>query len=377
MSSQPMLRNLREFTDDTGLFQHAKYSVPDRKLGYSTDDNARALVIVSKHYNLYGVEFSVRLAKIYLSFLHYMHRADGLFYNKLSYDRLRKWDLSEDTYGRSLWGCASLYSSRMPDDLRLLAKELLDNSLKAADKLKAPRGIAFTIVALYEYYSRANNKDIIGNLVERLAQKMFELYEKVSDGSWRWFEDSMTYENARLPQALFLAYDITKEKRFLKAATESFDFLCKTTLINGIFWPVGNRGWYIRGKPKALYDQQPVEAGSMTEAALDAFMITNERKYLEIAKTSMKWFFGRNSAGLKVYDERTGRCYDGITPHGLNLNQGAESMLSYMLAKLKFEETEADLGYRLLIEASKMKAPMFIGGRRTSGFVDLGIKIKK
>lgn len=375
MSSQLMLRNLREFTDDTGLFQHAKYSVPDRRLGYSTDDNARALVIVSKCYNIYGLEFSVRLAKTYLGFLYYMHRKDGFFYNKLSYDRLRKWDKSEDTYGRSLWGCASLYSSRMPDDLRLLAKELLDASLKVTDKLKALRGMALTIIALHEYHYKANNKDAINDLVKKLAHKMMEAYDKSSDSSWRWFEDLMTYENARLPQALFLAYNITGEKDFLKVALESFDFLCKATLVNGIFWPVGNRGWYPRGKSKALYDQQPVEAGSMSEAALDAFMITNERKYLEIAKTAMKWFFGKNSIGVKVYDEKTGRCYDGITPHGLNLNQGAESMLSYMLAKLKFEETEAKLGYRLLLEASKMKAPLF-AGRGASNLIGLGIKMK-
>lgn len=377
MSYQLMLRNLKEFTDDTGLFQHAKYSVPDRKLGYSTDDNARALIIVSKHYNLYGLEFSTRLVKIYLSFLHYMQREDGLFYNKLSYDRLRKWDLSEDTYGRSLWGCASLYSSCMPEDLRLLAKELLDNSLKAADRLKAPRGIAFTIMALHEYYSKSND-EIVNNLVKKLAYKIVDLYEEVSDDSWKWFEDLMTYENARLPQALFLAYHITQEKRFLKVAVESFNFLCKTTLIDGMFWPIGNRGWYKRNGFKALYDQQPVEAGSMTEAALDAFIITNERKYLEIAKTAMKWFFGKNSVGIKVYDERTGRCYDGITPHGLNLNQGAESMLSYMLAKLKFEETEARFGYRLLMESSKIRAPMFIRrGRGLSDFISLRTKIRK
>ncbi len=376
MSSQPMLRNLREFTDDTGLFQHAKYSVPDRKLGYSTDDNARALVVVSKHYNLYGLESSVRLAKVYLSFLYYMHREDGFFYNKLSYDRIRKWDLSEDTYGRSLWGCASLFSSRMPEDLRLLAKELLDNSLKIADRLKALRGIAFTIIALHEYHSRANNKETV-NMVGKLAQKITDAYEKASDGSWKWFEDLMTYENARLPQALFLAYDVTQERSFLKVAEESFNFLCKATLVNGIFWPIGNRGWYMRGGIKALYDQQPVEAGSMAEAALDAFKITNEIKYLEIAKVAMKWFFGKNSAGLKVYDEGTGRCYDGITPHGLNLNQGAESMLSYMLAKLKFEEIEAHLGYRLLIEASKIKTPVFISGRGVNDLLDLGVKIRK
>ena len=355
MSFQLMLKNLRESTDDVGLFQHSKYSVPDRRLGYSTDDNARALIVVAKHYDLYGLDSSIRLAKIYLSFLHYMHRKDGLFYNKLSYDRSRKWDLSEDTYGRSLWGCAALYASHIPDDLRLLAKELLDNSLKAIKKLNAPRGIAFTILALHEYYPIADNKEAISNFVEKLAQKIADLYERVSDDSWKWFENSMTYENARLPQAMFLAYDITGREKFLDIAIDSFDFLCKSTVTNGNFWPIGNRGWYVRGGSKALYDQQPVEAGGMVEAALDAFKITDERKYLEIARIAMRWFLGKNSAGLKIYDEKTGRCYDGITPCGLNLNRGAESMLSYMLAKLKIEETGAYFGYRLLIGASEIK----------------------
>ncbi|MCD6510512.1 MAG: glycosyltransferase [Thermoprotei archaeon] len=341
------LRYLEEFTDDTGLFQHAKYSVPDRRKGYSTDDNARALIVVSKHYDVYGWEVSIRLARIYLSFLYYMQRKDGFFYNKLSYDRQRKWDVNDDSYGRSMWGCAALYSSHMPDKLRLLAKELLDSSLKAVKRLRAPRGMAFTILALHEYHSKVGDEGIT-ELISRLAWNLVELYEGISDDSWKWFEDVMTYENARLPQALFLAYDATRERRFLEVATESFDFLCKVTLVNGMFWPIGNRGWYKRGGLRALYDQQPVEAGSMVEAALTGFEVTGKEKYIKIAKIAMEWYLGRNSARLKLYDEETGGCYDGINPYGLNFNQGAESALSYLLARLKFEEVQVKLGYRLL-----------------------------
>ncbi len=331
------LKYLKEFTDDTGLLQHAKYFVPDRKEGYSTDDNARALVVVSKYYNMHPIESITRLARTYLSFLYYMHRSDGLFYNKLSYDRQHRWDISDESYGRAIWGCASLYSSKMPDKLRLPARELINSSLNAVNNLQAPRGMAFTIMGLYEFFFTTKEERIL-EIIKRLAWKLVELYDNISDKSWKWFENILTYENARLPQALFLAYDIIKERRFLEVATETFEFLCKVTIIKGIFWPIGNRGWYIRNGPRSLYDQQPVEAGSMVEAAITGFKVTGRQEYIEIARIAMEWYLGRNSIRVKLYDEESGGCYDGITPHGLNYNQGAESALSFLLARLKFEE---------------------------------------
>jgi len=336
------LRYLKEFTDDTGLLQHAKYLMPDRREGYSTDDNARALVVVSRYYDLKRSKEALRLAKIYLSFLYYMHMEGGMFYNKLSYDRQHKWDTSEDCYGRAIWGCASLYASKMPEKLRLAAKELLDISLGSARSLKSPRSIAITVLGLYDYYSKVKEENIL-KLIEELAWRLVELYNNTASESWKWFEDIMAYENARLPQALFLAYDIVREKTFLDVAKESFRFLSKVTIINGIFWPIGNRGWYKRGGMRALYDQQPVEAGAMVETAITAFRITRRRDYLRIAKVALEWYLGRNSARVRIYDNENGGCYDGITPWGLNYNQGAESALSFLLARLEIERAKIKL----------------------------------
>ena len=336
------LKYLKEFTDDTGLLQHAKYFVPDRKEGYSTDDNARALVVVAKYYDLRPSEIAKRLARTYLSFLCYMHRDDGLFYNKLSYDRQHRWDVSEDCYGRAIWGCASLFASKMPEKLKLAAKELLETSLKPIDSLKSPRGMAMTIIGLYEYYQITHDSRI-AEYIERLAWRLVELYDSVADSSWRWFEDIVAYENARLPQALFLAYDVTKELRFLEVARESFEFLSKITIVDGIFWPIGNRGWYRRGGPRALYDQQPVEAGAMVETALSGFKVAKDERYLKIARIAMEWYLGRNSIRRSIYDKESGGCYDGITPNGLNYNQGAEAALSFLLARLEYERLKLKL----------------------------------
>lgn len=333
------IKYLENFTDDTGLFQHAKYSIPDRHQGYATDDNARALVVVSKYYDLTKSEVAVKLARVYLSFLHYMKREDGLFYNKLSYDRCRKWEISEDCYGRVLWGLASLYSSKMPESLRLLADELFRDALRAISKINSLRGMALVIVGLYSYYKHTKD-DFILDLITEFAWRIVDLYNDFADKNWKWFEDILTYENARIPEALYLAYKVTNERSFLEVAEESFNFLCRITIINDVFYPIGNKGWYKKNGERAYYDQQPIEAGSMTEAALTAFNVTGNIYYIKVAKIAFEWYFGRNSKSVKIYDEENGGCYDGITPQGLNRNQGAEATLSYLLARLKFEELE-------------------------------------
>ncbi len=337
------LRYLWELTDDTGLLQHAKYCVPDRREGYATDDNARALVVVSKYFALSRSRRVMRLAKIYLSFLHYMQRDDGSFYNKLSYDRLHKWDTSEDCYGRAIWGCSAVYASPLPLELRRCAKEMLDRALSSVHRIRAPRGVAFTIIGLCELW-KSFHDERVADLVERLASYLVELYESVADEGWRWFEEIITYENARLPQALFEAYLVTGETQFLKVACEAFDFLKELTIVNGVFWPIGNRGWYQKGGERALYDQQPVEAGSMVESSLSAFEATRDPKYLKVASVAMEWYFGRNSLRVNLYDEESGGCFDGITPEGLNYNMGAEATLSYLLARLKLEQARSYLG---------------------------------
>jgi len=170
-----------------------------------------------------------------------------------------------------------------------------------------------------------------------LTEQLLNSYQRASSSDWRWFEPYLTYVNARLSQALFRAYAVTGDERFLHTAKESFDFLVKVQVIDDIFTPIGNKGWYKKDGQRALYDQQPIEASCMVEAALTAFHITNEEKYQRVAHIAFEWFFGKNTEKVIVYDSTTGACYDGITPQGLNLNQGAEATISYLLARLELE----------------------------------------
>ena len=139
------------------------------------------------------------------------------------------------------------------------------------------------------------------------------------------------------------AYELTADKEIFEVAVESLNFLIKIQVIDGVFVPIGNHGWYERGWRKAIYDQQSVEAASMAEAALSAYRITGKSYYEEVAKTVFNWFFGKNSLGVQVYDSKTGACYDGITTEGLNLNMGAEAIVCFLSARLDFEMAKSIL----------------------------------
>ena len=170
-----------------------------------------------------------------------------------------------------------------------------------------------------------------------LSDRLLENYQAESSDNWDWFEPYLTYCNGRIPQALFEAYEATSNEKYLKIAKDSFNFLVEIQIINDRFFPIGNDGWYKRNGERSYYDQQPIEASSMVDAALTAFRVTHNKKYQKIANIAFEWFLGRNSKDIILCNKETGGCYDGITPQGANLNQGAESTISYLLASLELE----------------------------------------
>jgi hypothetical protein len=325
-------------TDDTGIFQHAKSSIADRREGYTTDDNARALIAALKYHRLSGDEQAMTLARTYLSFLLHMQKEDGRVHNFLGYNRsyLDK-EGSEDSLGRVLWACGYSQTTPISDDLRMIAREIFEKSLIWASRSGSPRTTAFAILGLY-HYTKAFPKDKNPPLnVIHLANRLCEAYRRESTGSWHWFEPNLTYANARLPHALFRAYQTTGKQDYLLIAERTFEFLASTVIIHDMFQPVGNQSWLSRGGKKALYDQQPIEASCMVDAASTAFEVTGKEQYYKIACIAFDWFMGKNSKNVMVYNPTTGGCFDGITPKGLNRNQGAESGLSYLLARLEME----------------------------------------
>jgi hypothetical protein len=332
------LDHLEALTDDTGILQHTKYSIPNRKEGYTTDDNARALVTCIKFLQRYEDSDVSKLANTYLSFLFHMQRPDGKFHNLLSYNRDFLDDVgSEECMGRSLWACGYAILTNLSKGIKTTSKEIFDKGFRHASNFKSLRAKAFTILGLCCYYEAFPHDHNLSKNIVSLTEQLLDSYQRVSSSDWCWFEPYLTYVNARLSQALFRAYGIIGDERNLQIAKESFDFLVGVQVIDEKFVPIGNKGWYKKGAQRALYDQQPIEASCMVEAALTAFHITNEEKYQRVAYIAFGWFLGKNTRNVKVYDPTTGACYDGITPQGLNLNQGAEATISYLLARLGLE----------------------------------------
>ena len=325
-------------TDDTGILQHARSSIGDRRQGYTTDDNARALLATLRRHELMDGEKNLRLVRTYLSFLLYVQKEDGRLHNFIGYDHsFLDEEGSDDSLGRVLWACGYAQDTSIPDDVRMAAKEIFDRSFIWALSSNSPRTKAFAILGLY-HYANAHPEDKNPQLnIIQLADQLCELYRQASTPTWQWFEPYLTYANPRLSHALLRAYQTTGKKDYLRIAEKTLKFLAANDIVKGIYQPVGNQSWYERGGKKALYDQQPLEASCMVEAASVAFQVTGKKIYSKMAWTAFAWFLGKNSNGVMVYHPETGGTYDGITARGLNLNQGAESGLSYLLARFEME----------------------------------------
>ncbi len=334
------LNHLSTLTDNVGILQHAKYSVTDRSTGYTLDDNTRALIVATKHYDKFKDQFSLNLVNAYLSFIRYVQMPNGKFHNFISYDRkfLDK-EGSEDSFGRAIWSLGHTVNSNLLENIKPTAKFIFDNSVENIYKLKHLRPKAFSIVGLYYYYKIYKHQDIIDK-IKYLADSLLKEYEKNSTNDWQWFEKEITYSNGKLPEALFFAYDIIKDEKYLEIAEKTLNFLSSLIIFNDRIELIGHNGWYNHGGQRAFFDQQPVDASSMVQVYLTAFITTNKREYYDKAVLAFNWFLGKNSLSQTVYDESTGGCYDGLLPNCINLNQGAESTISYLIARLYLEENK-------------------------------------
>ena len=334
---EPKLDHLRRLTDSTGILQHAKYTIPNFDHGYCLDDNARGLVVATKYYRIFRDTRILRMLNTYLAFTYYVQREDGWFRNFVSYDR-RFLDEggSDDCFGRAIWGLGYTIAFA-PAAFRALAKEILDRALSRIGKLSL-RGSAYTILGLHYYLDQYSGATEIRRTIGRLARDIQKSYETHASGEWLWFEDTLTYANAIIPHALFLAGYRTDHTPYIDMARESLDFLFNVQIKDGQLSLVGNDGWYPKDGRKADFDQQPIDATDLIEACKTAYRRTKERIYLDRMRVCFDWFLGNNEVGVPIYDFRTGGCCDGLTPSGSNLNQGAESTLSFLLSLMTMYE---------------------------------------
>jgi hypothetical protein len=322
-------------TDDTGMLQHSKYSLPDPKYGYTTDDNARALIMALMLYERYKKKKYLNLVYRYASFLLYAQNGKGRFKNFMGYDR--KWleeEGSEDCFGRCLWALGfALSNKHTPKGVKYGLSYMFKKAIPHVNTLNHPRSKAYSIIGL----THLEGEDIKG-LVFKMAQSLCSQYDEHKDGEWKWFENIVAYCNHVLPWSLVKAYRATGEKKFLDVAEESLEFLGRVTFKNGYFKPVGCNGWFVKGAHPAEFDEQTVEACEGVLTYLEAYKATGKRNYLQKAKKCHEWYEGFNSKGISLIDSEGGGCYDALTQNGLNLNMGAESIVSYVISCMEISK---------------------------------------
>ena len=349
------LGHLIRLTDDFGIVQFATLSRRDISSGYTLDNNSCALLATTLYYGKLGTPDKnpaaatqrrrlLKLINIYLGFVEFTAHADGYFQNYVKADRTLNKALNEqtnleETNGRALYSLSVTSSvGSLPQTIRKRAFTLLENSIKRGFSFDSPRAIALYVKALHVLISRkigiegVNLEQVLISQCDRLVQ----LYEKTYSPDWQWFESYLTYSNGVMPEALLLGYTITRNDKYLETGRKTLDFLIKASFVDGMYMPVGESGWYHRDNRKNHFDQQPEEVKSIVHALSAYYSLTKNEEYAQLLYKAFYWFLGDNSLHRVVYDRLTGGCYDGVGKKEINLNQGAESTISYLLARLTF-----------------------------------------
>ena len=327
-------------TDKVGIFEHCINSSVNQFEGYCVDDNARALSVCLK-LNGKVKKTAQQLIPIYFSFLKRASDKKG-FHQDLNSDLRWKDDPKvEEGYGRAMTALAETIVLSEKEEQKSTAELIFDQQSTLIPTIKYPKVIAHVIIALSIRIELMKSPHLINQLIE-LSDKLVKDYHNHSSKDWKWYEDLITYDNSRLALALFCAYQVTNKKNYLEIGKESLDFLIEKTYNNSqkVFSFIGNKGWYQRGKKPAVFDQQPIEAGSMVEACVKLYQIIKETKYQQLANTAFSWYSGQNILCLSLIDNLSGGIYDGLEIGSVNKNEGAESILSYIAAYLALETTK-------------------------------------
>ncbi len=338
------LDHLHHMTDETGILQHALFTVPNYREGYTIDDNARALMVSALLEEL-GSGEALELASRYLAFVWYAFNAEtGRFRNFMDYQR--RWleeSGSDDSHGRALWAMGTVLGRSNTPALQSMAGRLFELALPAILNTTSPRAWAFALIGIHEYLRRFDGDRRASQVREELAGRLLALYQNLRTDDWRWYEDKLTYCNAALPQALLMCGQWIPNNTMREAGLESLQWLADLQRADAAghhFVPIGSNGFYQRGGERARFDQQPVEAQAMVSACLEAHRITGDKRWRKEARRAFEWFLGRNDLNLPIYDPTTGGCRDGLHPDRANENQGAESTLAFLQALLELRLAE-------------------------------------
>ena len=330
------LTHLARMTDSTGVFQHAIFSVPNFAEGYCTDDNARAFILAVLIGELMDDAEEVRsLASTSAAFLHYaFNESTGRFHNHMSFDR--RWldeRGSEDSHGRALWALGVGVGRSPLRNFQMMAGQLFARALPALNEFSSPRAWAFGLLGIHEYLRRLSGDSQVRQAREGLTRRLMELYDVHAHTDWHWFEEELSYDNARLSHALIVSGLALGQEAVLERGLESLQWLLEQqTTEKGHLRPIGSNGFYQRGGARANFDQQPIEAQATVAACLAAYRATSDVRWYTQAQHAFDWFIGGNDLGLELYVPETGGCRDGLHIDRVNGNQGAESTLAFLLS---------------------------------------------
>jgi hypothetical protein len=328
-------RHLQRMSDKRGMLQSACGSIPDTSSGYTVDNNARALIVALQSEPDWEdrMDFALRYAR----FLYRAQRSGGDWCNWLLPGRGFVNDIdSLDSVGRAFLACSLVVATDedIDEELRLICRQMIVKALPVVKGLKyPPRSLAYVLIGFSNLvkvpeYSRKNFE-----LAKRMGEKLTNLYFRNRVAHWRWFEDRLTYCNAILPHSLFIYYSLKSDRKVLNAAQDSLRFLGDRLFTRGYLSVIGNRGWWVRGGEIPLFDQLPINACSLVMACRDAYIVTGRNEFRDMGDLAYSWYSGKNILEMPLYDPESGGCYDALTPDGLNVNQGADAVLSLLLSK--------------------------------------------
>jgi glycosyltransferase involved in cell wall biosynthesis len=336
------LNHLQNMTDKTGMLQHAIFIVPNYSHGYTTDDNARALLVSILLDELGNIESS-GLASRYLAFLGFAFNTQTKrFRNVMDYQR--NWledNGSDDSHGRALWALGTVLNHSSTHAFNSMAAWLFEQTLPAILQTTSPRAWAFALIGIYEYSQKFAGDRRAGQVRDELAGRLLTLYQSNRTNEWCWYEKELSYCNAALPHALLTCGRSIPNAVMTDAGLESLKWLADLQRASdGHFVPIGSNGFYQHGGVRARFDQQPIEAQAMVSACLEAFRITKDKIWHKEARRAFDWFLGRNDLNLPIYDPTTGGCRDGLHSDRVNENQGAESTLAFLQSLLELRLAE-------------------------------------
>lgn len=334
--------HVQKLSDDFGIFQFASLSDPDPKWGYTLDDNARALVALCWYNDLWPSPEAEILISIYFEFIKRSSVESGGFLNyfnsgKKPQNELNENENLEDANARALWALAVAATNTKIPSIKNKALALFQKQFKLHKNVSSPRAVAFYIKAFAENKLHHKNVDEVDNKIRFYADFLVDLFKDASNDKWQWFEKILAYSNAVLPEALLIAYTITENPIYFRVAKASLDFLIEHSFEEDVCVPVGQDGWFKKNGIKERYDQQPEEVSALVLALHKMILINDDPFYRKKMMLAFDWFLGNNLAKQVIYTHNTGGCYDGIGKKSLNLNQGAESTISYLLARLTME----------------------------------------